>query len=227
VIDHCERRGRLAVLSAPAPARETSSAACYGPWLEVDGRAVPPAGHVAGLMARTDDERGVAAAPAGRPLRGVSGLAGPAPSDPRVNAIRDLRETGRGILVWGARTMTGDPEWKYVNVRRLFLFLERSIDRGLEWTVFEANAEPLWAAVRRTIGDFLDREWRRGSFAGTTPDRAYRVRCDRSTMTEEDIEAGRLVCEIGVAPIRPAEFVVVRFCSRARPGSPPGRSGTR
>jgi phage tail sheath protein FI len=113
--------------------------------------------------------------------------------------------------VWGARTITSDPEWKYVNVRRYFLFLERSIDRGTQWVVFENNGPLLWANVRRTIEDFLFNEFKSGHLLGTKPEEAYFVRCDRTTMTQNDLDNGRLVCLIGVSPLRPAEFVIFRI----------------
>ena len=118
---------------------------------------------------------------------------------------------GRGMRLWGARTMSSDPEWKYVNVRRYFAYLEHSIDKGTQWAVFEPNGERLWANVRRTIEDFLFNEWQMGALLGDKPEKAYFVRCDRSTMTQNDLDNGRLVCLIGVAPLKPAEFVIFRI----------------
>ena len=112
---------------------------------------------------------------------------------------------------WGARTISSDPEWKYINVRRYFVYLERSIDRGTQWVVFENNSEPLWAKVTRMVYGFLFNEWKSGHLMGTAPDQAYFVRCDRSTMTQNDIDSGRLVCLIGVAQVKPAEFVILRI----------------
>jgi phage tail sheath protein FI len=129
-----------------------------------------------------------------------------------VNAIRQF--PGRGIRVWGARTLATDPEWKYVSVRRLFIFLERSIDQGTRWTVFEPNDETLWERVKDTVRQFLRGLWRDGALMGTTENQAFMIACDRSTMTEDDILKGRLICEIGVAPLRPAEFVVFRLFQR-------------
>jgi hypothetical protein len=126
-----------------------------------------------------------------------------------INVLRFFE--GRGYRVWGARTITSDPEWKYVNVRRYFLYLERSIDRGTQWVVFENNGYALWANVRRTIEDFLFNEWKSGHLFGTKPEEAYFVRCDRTTMTQNDLDNGRLVCFVGVAPLRPAEFVIFRI----------------
>jgi len=126
-----------------------------------------------------------------------------------VNCFRFFE--GRGMRLWGARTISSDPEWKYVNVRRYFAYLERSIDRGTQWAVFEPNGEQLWANVRRTIEDFLLNEWTNGALLGDKPEKAYFVKCDRSTMTQNDLDNGRLVCLIGVAPLRPAEFVIFRI----------------
>ena len=118
---------------------------------------------------------------------------------------------GRGYRLWGARTISSDPEWKYVNLRRYFAYLEHSIDRGTQWAVFEPNGERLWANVRRTIEDFLFNEWQTGALLGDKPEKAFFVSCDRSTMTQNDLDNGRLVCLIGVAPLRPAEFVIFRI----------------
>jgi phage tail sheath protein FI len=113
--------------------------------------------------------------------------------------------------VYGARVITSDPDWKYVNVRRLLIFIEASLNRGLQWVVFEPNAEPLWAQVRRSISNFLTQVWRSGALEGTKVEEAFFVRCDRTTMTQTDIDNGRLICLIGVAPVKPAEFVIVRI----------------
>jgi phage tail sheath protein FI len=129
----------------------------------------------------------------------------------RVNTIRDFRMAGRGVRLWGIRTMSSDPEWQYVNVRRLGLFLERSLERGLQWVVFEPNNERTWTTVRAAVTDFLTARWRDGALMGRTADEAFFVRCDRSTMTQHDLDAGRLICLVGVAPVRPAEFVVIRI----------------
>ena len=235
LVAHCEaRRDRFAVLDGPAGAvdlagldprasvADSAFAAFYHPWIEIadpeTGTPVmaPPGGHVLGVYARSDAERGVFEAPANEALVGATGLAqeiGDAAQEmlnPRgVNLIR--RFPGRGILVWGARTLSSDPEWKYVPVRRLFIFLETSIDRGLQWVVFEPNAEPTWVQVRAAVEQFLLDQWRAGALQGPRPQDAFFVRCDRGTMTQADIDAGRLICEIGVAPVRPAEFVIFRI----------------
>jgi phage tail sheath protein FI len=126
-----------------------------------------------------------------------------------INALRFF--PGRGNRVWGARTLSSDPEWLYVNVRRLFIFLEHSIDLATQWAVFEPNGEALWRNVTRTIEDFLDVQWRTGALLGQTPEEAYFVRCDHSTMAQNDLDNGRLICLIGVAPVKPAEFVIFRI----------------
>ena len=113
--------------------------------------------------------------------------------------------------MWGARTLSSDPEWKYVNIRRHLMFLEHSIEHGLAWAVFEPNDEPLWRSVRRVVEDLLQAQWRQGALLGTEPEEAYFVRCDRSTMTQNDLDNGRLICLVGVAPMRPAEFVIFRI----------------
>ena len=128
-----------------------------------------------------------------------------------INVIRDFRDNGRGLRIWGSRCLTSDSAWKYVPVRRLFIFLEESMDEGLQWVVFEPNGEVLWARVRRTLNGFLRRIWLDGALAGVTEDEAFFVRCDRTTMTEDDIANGRLIVLVGVAPLRPAEFVIIRI----------------
>lgn len=236
VIEQCEKRylrDRFALISAGQgisdithlqPPQDTSFAAFYYPWIKVfdpsvnTTRLVPATGHIAGIFARTDIERGVHKAPANAVIRGVLDLeylvnqVQQAILNPRgVNCLRDFRSSGRGIRLWGARTMSSDPEWRYVNVRRYFLYLEESIDEGTRWAVFEPNSETLWANVRRSIEDFLFAEWRKGALVGTTPEKAFFVRCDRTTMTQNDLDKGHLICIIGVAPLRPAEFVIFRI----------------
>jgi phage tail sheath protein FI len=237
VINQCERlKERFAIVSAQPnetnvnnlnPPRDTSYAAFYYPWIEIYDPVsrrpirVPPTGHVAGLIARTDIERGVHKAPANEVVRDATNLEFPISKgmqdvlNPRgVNCIRDFRSDGRGIRLWGARTMSSDPQWKYVNVRRLFLFVEESIEEGSQWVVFEPNDEPLWAQVRRAISNFLVRVWKSGALMGVTQEEAFFVKCDRTTMTQDDIDNGRLVCYIGIAPVKPAEFVIFRFSQK-------------
>jgi phage tail sheath protein FI len=206
------------------PPSDTSYAAVYFPWIKVydpsirENKLIPPTGHIAGIVARTDIERGVHKAPANEVVRGAVELAYPVTKGMQdlfnpngVNCIRDFRKDGRGIRLWGARTMTSDPEWKYINVRRLFLYLEESIDEATQWVVFEPNDEPLWARVRQSIETFLVRVWRNGALMGAVEEEAFFVKCDRNTMTQDDIDNGRLICLIGVAPVKPAEFVIFRF----------------
>ncbi|MFD1686066.1 phage tail sheath C-terminal domain-containing protein [Halobellus litoreus] len=235
VVTHCTGMGdRVAILNSPPspdppgalqPTERSDFAAFYYPWLTVGhpetGRDqdVPPGGHVAGIYARSDQEQGVHKAPANEQVRGIRGLqktvskGDQASLNPRgVNCIRTFR--GRGTRVWGARTTSSDPAWKYVNVRRLFLFVEESIDEGTQWVVFEPNDEQLWARVRQTIRNFLTSVWQDGALMGTTPEQAFYVKCDRSTMTQNDIDNGRLICEIGIAPVKPAEFVIFRISQK-------------
>jgi phage tail sheath protein FI len=163
-------------------------------------------------------------APANEDVRGIIGLSHAVTNaqqeilNPRgVNVLRDFRPQ-RGILVWGARTMAPEAEWKYINVRRLFIFIERSIARGLQWVVFEPNAEATWVKVRAAVETFLSKVWRDGALAGRVAEEAFFVRCDRTTMTAADVQGGRLVCEIGIAPIRPAEFMILRIGVRTADG---------
>ena len=237
IIDHCESlRFRFAVLdSAKGDAAnpgnvnprenlaiDSSYAAFYYPWImSSDPRSgarklIPPGGPVLGVYARTDTERGVFKAPANEIVRGALALqnnltdADQDTLNPRgVNAIRSF--PSRGIRVWGARTLTSDSLWKYVSVRRLFIFLERSIYEGTQWVVFEPNDDNLWARVKDTIRLFLRSQWRGGALFGRTEEEAFFITCDRTTMSQDDILNGRLICEIGIAPVRPAEFVVFRI----------------
>ena len=169
-----------------------------------------------GIYARTDIERGVFKAPANEEVLGLIKLENninKARQDvlnpENINALRFFE--GRGNRVWGARTISSDPEWMYINVRRLFIYLEHSIDKGTQWAVFEPNNERLWANIRNTIEDFLLVTWKTGALMGTKPEEAYFVRCDRTTMTQNDLDNGRLICLIGVAPTKPAEFVIFRI----------------
>jgi len=203
---------------------DTKYAALYFPNLRAfdpltGGEIVlPPSGHVLGLYAKTDIERGVHKAPANVVVGSITGLdltINKGEQDilnpNNINVIRDFRSSGRGYRVWGARCLTSDSQWKYVPVRRLFIFVEESLDEGLQWVVFEPNAEPLWARVRQSISNFLVRVWRDGALMGATPEEAYFVRCDRTTMTQDDIDNGRLIILVGIAPVKPAEFVIVRI----------------
>ncbi len=208
---------------------DSKYAALYYPWVIVSnplakpGRddipkeiALPPSGFVTGIYARNDTQRGVYKAPANEVVTGAlrfesdinfaqQELLNPI----GVNCLRYMH--GRGYRLWGARLASSDPEWKYVSDRRYFNYLEASIDRGTQWAVFEPNGERLWANIRQTIADFLYNEWKNGALLGTSADQAYFVRCDRSTMTQSDLDNGRLICLIGVAIIKPAEFVIFRI----------------
>jgi hypothetical protein len=192
------------------PAGLAENAAVYAPGLRGPaGRPVWTSAAVAGVVRRIDLAAGVWAAPAGEDaeIRGLT--VDPEPASGAANLVRTTPD--ERLLVWGARTASSDPEWKYVNVRRLVLWLEESIDQGTRWAVFEPQDEPLWAAVRQSVGDFLHDLWRQGALLGTTPDEAFFVRCDRTTMTQNDLDNGRLICLVGIAPVRPAEFVILRF----------------
>ncbi len=177
---------------------------------------LPPSGFVCGIYARNDMARGVHKAPANEVVAGALRFSAAISQGEQevlnplgVNCLR--RFSGRGNRVWGARTLSNDPEWKYLNVRRCVDYLEASIERGLQWAVFEPNAEPLWARVQAVVSDFLGNSWRNGALLGRKPQEAYFVRCDRSTMTQTDLDQGRLVCEIGVAMLKPAEFLILRI----------------
>jgi phage tail sheath protein FI len=208
---------------------DSTYGALYFPWVVVSNPlqrpgdetipqeiALPPSGFICGVYARNDVTRGVFKAPANEVVRGALRYAQDVNFAQQqvlnplgINCLRFF--PGRGNRVWGARTISSDPEWKYVNVRRYFNYLERSIDIGTQWAVFEPNGERLWANVRETIGGFLFSEWRSGALLGESPREAFFVRCDRSTMDQNDLDNGRLVCLIGVAVVKPAEFVIFRI----------------
>jgi phage tail sheath protein FI len=220
-------KGHDAAVRWASTALRSRDMAVYHPWLVAasQGRKNrktprPPSGVVAGIYARLDQTRGVWKAPAGEDATAieVAGLAQKVSSgdaeklrDAAINPIVSIR--GRGVALWGAltRAADGDAEWKYVNVRRFLLFLEGSIEEGLSWAVFEPNGEGLWAEIRLEISAFLYTAWRAGALVGARPDEAYFVRCDRTTMTQNDIDNGRIIAEIGVAPLKPAEFVIFRI----------------
>jgi phage tail sheath protein FI len=203
------------------PARNS---ALYFPWLVVRARkarlAIPPCGFVAGVYARIDAQRGIWKAPAGAEAQLTGALDVTAKVTDRqqgelnpraVNCIRHFKD--RGIVVWGARTLDGtDPEWKYVAIRRLIIFIEKSIYRGTQWVVFEPNAEPTWKKLRSSVENFLIHLWRDGAFPGRTPAESFFVNVGLgTTMTQSDIDQGILIGEVGVAPSKPAEFVILRF----------------
>jgi len=237
MIAHCELMGdRVAILDPPPGMNaqqiqewrvdyagyDSKYAALYWPWIKVfdpvggANKFVPPSGHMAGIWSRNDDTRGVHKAPANEVVRGAIDL--------EINITKSEHDQlnphgidcirafpGRGIRVWGARTISSDPAWRYLNIRRLFNYLEESILNGTQWVVFEPNDNGLWAKMRRTIASFLVNEWRKGALFGLTPLEAFYVKCDDETNPAESIDQGMVVCEIGVAPIKPAEFVIFRL----------------
>lgn len=246
MINHCELAAdRVAILDAPddfnpqkiaswrinsdgsGAGYDSMFAALYYPWITVAnplaGDAgepkqinIPPCGHIAGIYARNDSERGVHKAPANEIVRGALSVTreitrgeqdGLNPNG--INCIRTF--PGRGIRVWGARTLTSDPLWRYVSVRRLFNMVEKSIERDTQWVVFEPNTPDLWSRVRRDVNAFLMTLWRDGMLFGTTPDQAFYVKCDAELNPPESRDLGRLIIEVGLAPVKPAEFVIFRF----------------
>ena len=235
IIAHCAKlRDRFAILqSTPGthtlanindirPPQDTTFAAFYFPWIKVydpllnRDSLIPPTGHIAGIYAKTDIERGVFKAPANEVVVGARSLEFQITKqnqdflNPRgVNCIRAF--PARGIRVWGARTASTNTLWKYISVRRYFLYVGESIDEGTQWVVFEPNDEKLWARVNQTITQFLITEWRSGALMGTKPSEAFFVKVDRTTMTQADIDNGKLICIIGLAVVKPAEFVIFRL----------------
>ncbi len=241
LVAHAELcRYRIAVVDGPDQASmnrirafrgffDSKYAALYHPWVIIldptqspargappARLALPPSGFVAGIYARSDIQRGVHKAPANEVVLGLTELEininkrrQDVLNPEGINALRFFE--GRGNRVWGARTLSSDPEWKYVNVRRLFIYLEHSIDKGTQWAVFEPNNSKLWANIRRTVEDFLLVSWKDGALLGDKPEQAYFVRCDRTTMTQNDLDNGRMICLIGVAPAKPAEYVIFRI----------------
>jgi phage tail sheath protein FI len=234
VISHAERmRYRIAVIDSGDKQSvgdvrdmrgkiDSTYAAFYYPWITVNDPVtredinLPPSGAVTGIYARNDINRGVFKAPANEVVDGAIGLETILNKSQQdilnplgVNCFRFFE--GRGYRLWGARTATSDPEWKYVNLRRYFAFLEHSIDKGTQWAVFEPNGERLWSNIRITISDFLFNEWTNGALLGDKAEKAFFVKCDRSTMTQNDLDNGRLVCLVGVAALKPAEYVIIRI----------------
>lgn len=237
LIAHCELMGdRVAVIDPPpglnarqirvwrqeTAGYDSKYAALYYPWIKAfdpasgQSRLIPPSGHVAGVWARNDSERGVHKAPANEVVRGAVDLEIQITRGEQdllnpigVNCIRAF--PGRGIRVWGARTLASDPAWRYLNVRRYFNYLEESILIGTQWVVFEPNDHALWARIRRNVSAFLVNEWRNGALFGARPEEAFYVKCDEETNPQESVDVGRVVCEIGIAPVKPAEFVIFRL----------------
>ncbi|MGI8633127.1 MAG: phage tail sheath family protein [Solirubrobacterales bacterium] len=237
MIAHCEDAGdRMTILDAPPDLRpqdvfdwrmdtagyDSKFATLYYPWLEAmdpltnQPILIPPCGHLAGVWTRTDSTRGVHKAPANEVILGITGLAFQVTQEEQgslnragINCIRSFR--GRGIRVWGARTLSSDPEWRYLNVRRLFNYVSESIMEGTQWAVFEPNDQRLWMQLRIAATNFLTRTWRGGALFGATPEQAFFVKCDAETNPPDVVEAGQVVVEIGIAPVKPAEFVIFRI----------------
>ncbi|MBI1878878.1 MAG: phage tail sheath family protein [Chloroflexi bacterium] len=244
MIAHCERLGdRVAILDAPpnmlpqeikkwrmdTAGYDSSYAALYYPWIQVDDPLtnrpilIPPSGHMAGIWARNDNTRGVHKAPANEIVQGAVGVAYNTTKGEQdtlnpngVNCIRAF--PGRGIRVWGARTLSSNPSWRYINVRRLFNYVEKSIERGTQWVVFEPNDLLLWARVRRDVSAFLSTVWSEGALFGAAPNQAFYVKCDSELNPPESRDLGRLIVEIGICPVKPAEFVIFRISQWAGPG---------
>ncbi|TGB16091.1 phage tail sheath subtilisin-like domain-containing protein [Streptomyces sp. MZ04] len=230
---HCARANRMALLHAKQEASasdavkvpalfgldedEAAFTTVYYPWVKVPGvggaeRVVPPSGHVAGVWARTDAERGVFKAPVNQPVRGAADLtvqltnADQEPlNEVGVNCLRVI--SGQGLRVWGARTLSRGGDWKYVSVRRLANFLIESVRTSTTWAAFEPNDATLQASLRASVTTFLTDQWRQGALVGSTPDTAFFVVCDESNNPPESVAAGKVVMDIGVAPVRPAEFI--------------------
>jgi uncharacterized protein len=246
LIAHCESmRYRFAVLDTPPglsaqQAKEwrnyvnfdSSYAAMYYPWIKIADlsgsggttKLIPPSGHVVGIYNREDTERGVHKAPANAVIQGaidVELLISKGEQDVLnpigVNCIRSF--PGRGIRVWGARTLSSNGAWRYVNVRRLFIMVEASMEIGLAWVVFEPNDSTLWAKVVRDVTSFLKVVWRGGALFGVTPEQAFYVKCDEELNPLEIRDLGQLIIEVGLAPVKPAEFVIFRISQWAGPNA--------
>jgi phage tail sheath protein FI len=244
IIGHCERMGdRVAILDAPPDMNpqqinnwrmntagyDSSYATLYYPWVKImdpvtnSPKLVPPSGHMAGIWARSDNTRGVHKAPANEVVRGATGLAYNVTKGEHdvlnpngVNVIRVF--PGMGIRVWGARTLSSNPSWRYLNVRRLFNYVEKSIERGTQWIVFEPNEPTLWAQIVRDVGSFLTTVWAQGALFGTNPDQAFYVKCDAELNPAATRDLGQLFIEIGLSPVKPAEFVIFRISQWSAPG---------
>jgi len=237
MIAHCEMAGdRMAILDTPphllpqevlewrmnTAGYDSKMAALYYPWIEVMDpltkrpMMVPPSGHVAGVWCRVDGTRGVHKAPANEVILGANGLSFQITHAEQgglnkvgINCVRAF--PGRGIRIWGARTLSSDPEWRYINVRRLFNYVSESIMEGTQWSVFEPNDAMLWMRLKASVSTFLTRVYRSGALFGATPGEAFYVKCDAETNPPDVVEAGQVVCEVGISPVKPAEFVVFRL----------------
>jgi phage tail sheath protein FI len=233
MIDHCEKmHDRFCLLdSMPGDGMQeaiewrrnfdTSHASFYFPWIKVRRAEevlapMPPSGHIAGSIARADQAEGVHRAPANQPIQGLVDVSVRVRKrerdvcfDHRINTL--IAFPGRGIRVWGARTLSSDPAWVQINVRRLFILIRKSVVKYAQWVVFEPNEQSLWKKIVRSVEAFLDDLWTQGALLGGTRDEAFYVKCDEETNPEENRDVGQLVVEIGVAPVKPAEFIVVRI----------------
>ena len=248
LITHCELQGnRMAILDAPpgmSPQQikewrsetamyDSAYAALYYPWIKVEnpigsnGDAevfIPPSGHIAGVWARTDETRGVWKAPANDTIRGCLDVEYGITQNEQavlnpigINCIRPFGT--RGIRIWGARTLASDTDWRYINVRRLFNMVESTIAEGTQWAVFEPNDVSLWEGIKRTLNAFLRGLWSAGALFGQSADQAYYVKCDAETNPPESIDQGLLIVEVGIAPVKPAEFVVFRIAQQKQTAS--------
>jgi phage tail sheath protein FI len=243
MIAHCERMGDRVAILDPLPdlspqevkrwreqetGYDSKYAVLYYPWIKVAGNGrslmIPPSGHMAGIYARNDNERGVHKAPANEVIRGALEAVTQITKGEQdtlnpvgVNCIRSF--TGRGLRVWGARTLSSEGDWRYVNVRRLFNYVEKSIERGTQWVVFEPNDPDLWARVKRDVGAFLTGAWRDGMLFGRTPEEAFFVKCDEENNPQDVRDRGQLFIDIGLAPVKPAEFVIFRLSQWAGGGA--------
>lgn len=236
ILTHCEKnRFRFAVLDSPETLsggidtmpmpRDSMMGAYYFPWIQMYDMVAdqnvyaPPSGGICGVYGRVDGTRGVHKAPANELFKTALGLkynltdAEQELLNPKgINCIREF--PGRGIRVWGARTISSNPEWRYINVRRLFCMVEQALQNGTHWVVFEPNTRDLWKKITRTITAFLLNTWRTGALFGDTPEEAFYVRCDDELNPPESIDAGYVNIEIGLAPAKPAEFVVFRVSQK-------------
>jgi phage tail sheath protein FI len=246
MLDFCRLTNyRFAILDAPYNQRDPENilnwrnnlagfdsmhGALYYPWVKimdpVSGRSkfIPPSGHIAGIYARSDSQRGVHKAPANEDISGVIDVAVNVTKGEQdllnpagINCIRKF--PGRGVRIWGARTLSSDPSWRYINVRRLFNYVEESVERSMQWAVFEPNDVYLWGKVKRDVTAFLRTVWRSGALFGVDPNQAFYVKCDEELNPAEIRDQGIMICEIGMAPVKPAEFVVFRFSQYALPSA--------
>jgi Bacteriophage tail sheath protein len=249
LITHCELHGnRMAVLDAPPGMNpqqikewrsdvamyDSAFAALYYPWIKVENPnatngadaeiLIPPSGHIAGVWARVDETRGVWKAPANETIAGCLDVEYPVTKAEQsllnpigINCIRPFGT--RGIRIWGGRTLASDTDWRYLNVRRLFNMVETTILDGTQWAVFEPNDVKLWEGVKRTLSGFLTGLWREGALFGTSADQAFFVKCDAETNPPQSIDEGKLVVEVGIAPVKPAEFVIFRISQQKQTAS--------